>query len=238
MADPESGHKSENWWGRYQKLERTEENKIVTKVFALVSLQLLITAAWSTAVYLSPTLQLVALIAFIPAIILMFSVLIMLYCCDLKEAFPLNFFLLALFTLGVADLVSLAILAYDPTTIISAMGITLAVTVGICSYLLVTKQDFDFLGPGLFAGLLILILLPIVFWFLPPSNLIMAAVSVFGIIIFIGFILYDVSRLVRDKYQEQIGGDYVYILAAIDLYLDIVNLFLYILAFLGRGNRK
>lgn len=88
----------------------------------------------------------------------------------------------------------------------------------------VTKKDFSFLGKFLFIGLVLLILASLanMFFQVPAMALTISAIAV---LIFSGYILYDVSRIVT-------GGETNYIMATLALYLDIYNLFVNLLQLL------
>ncbi|MBV8467191.1 MAG: Bax inhibitor-1 family protein, partial [Burkholderiales bacterium] len=85
----------------------------------------------------------------------------------------------------------------------------------------VTKKDFSFLGQFLFVGLILLIIASIANLFLAiPAMALM--VSVVAILIFSGYILYDVSQIVN-------GGETNYVIATLQLYLDAYNIFVSLL---------
>ena len=94
-----------------------------------------------------------------------------------------------------------------------------------------SKRDFSFMGKFLMIGLLLLILAMVVniFFQIPAMSL---AISGIAVLIFSGFILYDVNRIVR-------GGETNYIMATLALYLNIYNLFVHLLHILMAlmGNR-
>ena len=94
-----------------------------------------------------------------------------------------------------------------------------------------SKRDFSFMGKFLMIGLLLLILEMVVniFFQIPAMSL---AISAIAVLIFSGFILYDVNRIVR-------GGETNYIMATLALYLNIYNLFVHLLHILMAlmGNR-
>ena len=94
-----------------------------------------------------------------------------------------------------------------------------------------SKRDFSFMGKFLMIGLLLLILAMVVniFFQIPAMSL---AISAIAVLIFSGFILYDVNRIVR-------GGETNYIMATLALYLNIYNLFVHLLHILMAlmGNR-
>ncbi|XP_050365608.1 protein LIFEGUARD 4-like [Argentina anserina] len=84
-------------------------------------------------------------------------------------------------------------------------------------------HDFNFLGPFLFASLLTLVVFGVIQIFLPLGKISHMIYGIVGILVFCGYIVYDTDELIkRYQYDE-------YILAAIDLYLDLLNLFLKIL---------
>ena len=80
-----------------------------------------------------------------------------------------------------------------------------------------TKKDFSFMGKFLMVGIILLIVASLanIFLQIPAMTLAMSAV---GVILFSGFILYDVSRIVN-------GGETNYIMATLSLYMSIYNLF-------------
>ena len=94
-----------------------------------------------------------------------------------------------------------------------------------------TKKDFSFIGNFLFVGLILLIvaMLANLFFQIPALSLALSGVAV---LLFSGFILYDVSRVVN-------GGETNYVMATLAIYLDIYNLFVNLLHILMAvfGNR-
>jgi len=80
-----------------------------------------------------------------------------------------------------------------------------------------TKKDFSFMGKFLLVGIILLIVASLanIFLQIPAMAL---ALSGIGVLLFSGFILYDVSRIVT-------GGETNYIMATLSLYMSIYNLF-------------
>ncbi len=102
-----------------------------------------------------------------------------------------------------------------------AAGGTGAIFFGLATVATVTKKDFSFLGKFLFIGLILLILASLanLFFQVPALSLTLSAVAV---LIFSGYILYDVSRIVQ-------GGETNYVMATLALYLNVYNLFVNLL---------
>ncbi len=85
----------------------------------------------------------------------------------------------------------------------------------------VTRKDFGFMGNFLFVGLVLLILASVanLFFAIPGASL---AISGVAVLLFSGFILFDVSRIVN-------GGETNYVMATMGIYLSIYNLFISLL---------
>jgi modulator of FtsH protease len=112
-----------------------------------------------------------------------------------------------------------------------AAGGTASIFLVLSSIAATTKRDLSFMGKFLMIGLILLILAMLVNMFtqIPAMSL---AISGIAVMIFSGFILYDVNRIVR-------GGETNYIMATLALYLNIYNLFVHLLHILMAlmGNR-
>jgi modulator of FtsH protease len=101
---------------------------------------------------------------------------------------------------------------------------------GLTSYALLSKRDFSFLGGFLSMGLWVLIGASLLAMFVGGTAFSLAIASV-GILLFGGFVLYDTSRMLRDPDNRDAVG------AAIGLYLNFLNLFLFLLRILSSGRR-
>jgi len=109
--------------------------------------------------------------------------------------------------------------------IMTAMGGTGVIFLGLSAYALTTKKDFSFLGGMLFAGIIVVLIAALANIFLAMPGL-QLAISGAVILIMSGFILFDTSRIVN-------GGETNYIMATASLYLNIYNIFVSLLQILG-----
>ena len=106
-----------------------------------------------------------------------------------------------------------------------AFGGTAIVFVAMASLATTIKRDLSGMGKFLFVGVIMLILASFANIFLQLPGM-MIAVSLIAIGIFSAFMLYDVNRIVT-------GGETNYITATLNLYLDVYNVFVNLLAILG-----
>lgn len=115
-------------------------------------------------------------------------------------------------------------------TVMTALGGTGAIFLGLSAYALTTRKDFSFLGGFLLVGILVAFLgsLAAAVFTLPMVGLAMSAMF---ILLMSGLILFQTSQLVH-------GGEDNYILATVSLYVSIYNLFLSLLQILGLFNNN
>lgn len=127
--------------------------------------------------------------------------------------------------------------AYDILTVLYCFGITLTIFVVCSIYGFKTSEDLGSYKRFLRVGLISLILLSVLNIWLQVSSLYWA-ISVFGVVLFTGLIAYDVNRIRNiSSHMAEENGDTVEkyaIMGALSLYLDFINLFLYVLRFAGR----
>ena len=127
---------------------------------------------------------------------------------------------------------------YDPYAIISAFTGTVVLFTVLAIYGYVTKEDLSKYRSILIVGLIALIIMGGINIFLQSDGLMWIS-SMLGVAVFIVFIAYDVNRIKNNvisyALHEDAGIlDKIEIHGALSLYLDFVNLFLYILRILGR----
>jgi hypothetical protein len=139
---------------------------------------------------------------------------------------------------------SVIFFAYELGTIYQAFAAS-ALTFGAMSFVgYTTKKDLSSLGGYLIMGLIGLIIASVIniFW----SNSVMDTIITYiGVFIFIGLTAYDTQKIKEMSYAVEQGESMGYtdaaaprriaILGALTLYLDFINLFLYILRLFGRS---
>ncbi|KAI0254157.1 UPF0005-domain-containing protein [Lactifluus subvellereus] len=144
-----------------------------------------------------------------------------------RHSHPLNIGLLTLFTVMEAFTLGVVTASYDHVVVLQALLITTGVFLGLTLFTLQSKYDFSGMGPWLFAGIIALLMTGLVGVFLPFNSTFDLIYAIGGTLLFSGYIVYDTflinSRLSPDEY----------ILGAISLYLDFINLFLSILRLLS-----
>ena len=133
---------------------------------------------------------------------------------------------------------------YDPTApgnisasgmsgVVSAFLGAAAIFGGAAVYGYATKRDLTSLGGILFMGLIGLVVVMVVqLFFFPGNGLMNLAIGVVGVVIFTGLTAWDVQKL-KNGQMGNINKDSATVMGALMLYLDFINLFLFMLRIFG-----
>ncbi|XP_021716894.1 BI1-like protein [Chenopodium quinoa] len=205
----------------------------IRKVYVIITMQMILTAAVAAVVVFVPPISryLVSTRAGlgIYIVILISPLIIMCPLYAYMKRHPINFILLGLFTVAIAFGVGMSCAFVKGKIVLEALILTCVVVVSLTLYTFWAAKrgkDFSFLGPFLFAGMMVLMVFMLIQIFIPLGKLSLMIYGCIAAILFSAYIVYDTDNLIkRYSYDE-------YIPAAVTLYLDIVNLFLALLALL------
>ena len=203
----------------------------IRKVYGILSCQLLITFFFCSLTIFEPVREFYLGSPALTWIIFILSIclIIPLICCyDVARKTPTNYILLFLWTACESYLVALCCCFYSFKIVIAAAAMTSAVVIALTVYACSTKTDFTATGGFLFVGLTLLMLLGIFSIFLPFLH---TLYLVLGVGLFSMYLIYD-TQMVLGKFGVSYEMD-DYIIAALSIYIDIIQLFLYILELLG-----
>jgi modulator of FtsH protease len=200
---------------------------LLGKVFGLLAFSLAFACAGGAVGYRMPPGLILPL--FIVELGLIFAVQ------ALREREGVNIALLYAFSfvsgLTVGPVIHAYVGAGAGTVVIQAAAITGTMTVGLSAYALTTKRNLMALQPFLFVALLGLIVASLVNLFI-GGTVLYTLVSWAGAVLFSVLLVFDVNRT---RYAADTMGNAVVI--TLGIYLDIVNLFLFILRILQGGRR-
>ena len=167
---------------------------------------------------------------------------------ELAMVFSISFFInkissslakILFFTYSLVNGVTLTVigLIYAPQVIFYAFMITLTIFVVTAIYGYTTQEDLSSYRRFFMIALISLIALSIFNAFMRVGML-EWVITIGGVVIFTGLIAYDVKRIKAISYQLADGDNEAMekmgIIGALNLYLDFINLFIYILRIFGR----
>lgn len=205
----------------------------IRKVYSILLVQLVTTTAISAALHLSSSatkiMHSTPSLMFIP---LIGSFLTLFGVSYRRHVYPSNLILLGAFTICESFLIGMVTSYTESRLLLQALALTSGVFVGLTLFTYQSKYDFSSMGPMLSAGLWGLIGVGLIQFFLPFNQVSDLIVASFGVLIFSGYVVYDSYNIMKRLSPDE------YIFGALSLYLDFINLFLYILRVLNNTQRN
>ncbi len=131
---------------------------------------------------------------------------------------------------------SLILLVYTTESVVTTLFVTAAMFCSMALYGYTTKRDLSSWGSILMMALVGLIIASVVNIFL-GSSMMGFVISIIGVVLFVGLTAYDVNRIkamFAEVYEDGEDVKKASLLGALSLYLDFINLFLYLLRLFGR----
>ncbi|HIT01388.1 MAG TPA: Bax inhibitor-1/YccA family protein [Candidatus Enterenecus merdae] len=214
-------------------------NRYMSKTFGWMFLGLLLTfaVAWAMAAsnaviylfYAVPQITIILLIAEV-AVVLIFSARIH------KNSVGTSRVLFLFYSLLNGVVFSVYFVVFDVASLIAIFGLTALFFGGFALYGRFTRTDLSRLRPLLIGGLIFLVVASLLSLLIDMSAM-ERLICMAGIVIFLCFTAYDTQKIKANyQYFQQDAAmlQRASIYSALELYLDFINLFLYLLRFLGR----
>ncbi|CDW79893.1 UNKNOWN [Stylonychia lemnae] len=225
----------QNLYKRHASLEELEDRLgFIRKVYGILCAQLLVTVGMCCIpVYNEPTrlwLDQNKGILAIP-LVLMITALCFIVCWKkAARTVPWNYLLLLIFTLSMGYIVMFITSQYEPKSVLAAAAITFAVVFGLTLYVYNAKEEIDYSSAGctIISCALSMACFMMIFSDINRNS---TAYCMFGAIMFGFYIVYDTHLIVGGGHYELDSDDYI--IAAMIIYMDIINLFLHILRLIG-----
>ena len=221
--------------GYYTKLESFEshvQNAFIAKVYSIVFCQLLCSAVFSIVTYCVKPVQNYVLEH--PEMMAMsvgglLSCMIFMFCGRLNGfAGPI---LLSVFTLCQSYILGIMCTAYNPVALLSALCLTSITTGTLTVYVYVNKhKDFSWTIPMLLSGSACFIMLIVFTWIFGITMFTNVVLGTFGSLLFSIYLVWDTHYILTRYTPED------FILASLNLYLDIINLFMSFLRLMSSRN--
>lgn len=226
----------------YTSVQGETLGQYTAKTFLWMVLGLLVTfgvavGCWLTdatlyALYYIPYVHLIVLIA---TLVISFTMVRRLE----KMAVGTAIGLFVLFSALFGFTLSIYLLAFHVTSVVLCFLLTAVYFGALAAYGFLTKRDLSGLRTILFSGLIFLIIFGLLSMFIPGLQMFDRVVCLIGIALFLGYTAYDTQKIRAYYNYYSVSPDMLAkasIFSALQLYLDFINLFLYLLRFLG--NRR
>ncbi|XP_014890935.1 glutamate receptor, ionotropic, N-methyl D-aspartate-associated protein 1a (glutamate binding) isoform X1 [Poecilia latipinna] len=208
----------------------------IRKVFSVLTVQLLVTCSFVSIFTFVDDAKLFVQRnrwTYYVSYAVFFVSLITISCCgDFRRKHPWNLVALSILTLSMSYMVGMIASFYNTETVIIAVGITTVVCFTVVLFSLQSKYDFTSCRGVLFVCLIVLLVFSILCIFIRNKILDLVYASL-GALLFTCFLAVDTQLLLGNKQLALSPEEYIF--ASLNLYTDIINIFLYILAIVGRS---
>jgi len=237
--DPDMNKPGERFEG-FEFSDKKIRMAFIRKVYSILMVQLLITFGFVALFVYHEPLKLWTRAnpgAFYGALAVTFVTMIAMACCEgVRKKFPGNFICLAVFTLAEGFVLGTAASTFKADAVLLAVGITAVICLSLTAFSFQTKWDFTGMGAGLFVVTIVFMIFGFLAIFLrgvfPILNLVYACI---GALLFSVYLVYDTQLMIGGKHKCSISPE-EYIFAALNIYMDIVNIFIYILSIIGASS--
>ena len=220
-----------------QRIEHSIRQAFITKVYLILLFQLTITSCFIILSLYSPLyIQIVQNSVFLYYLFSFIAItLVIIPICypNLYRSVPINYILLIAFTICFSYDISYETSFYSPNSVLFAVCLTFVCVITLTLYAKYTTKDFTIYGGVLYVFLTCLIFgsFFLMFFDVKMFNFVITMCS---LVCFSGYIIYDTQLILGNRSREFSIDDYI--LAAMNLYLDIINLFLDILRISSNRN--
>ena len=217
-------------------LSQKSRGGFVKKVYGILGTQILATALWLVAVSRSPSVNRFVRnhegLSIFSGIVALAGILGLGMSDRLARSVPLNYAILGITTLAQAFATSLTV-SYVPANIVAQAGLATAGAVGGITYLGLTRrtQNWNTAKTIMQLGFGVIVVQLLSFIFLRPSSQSMLISSLFGIISGLT-LLYQTEQVLGNKDRKYSKDDYIR--ASMNIYLEILQLFIELLRFLNK----
>lgn len=159
---------------------------------------------------------------------------------SLRLNVPYNFILLFLFTIFESIMVGMVTALYDVNAVLIALGLTAGVTLLLTIFAVQTKIDFTACRGVLLCLMFFLMVFCFIMIFMGSggenNRVLQLVYGSFGAFVFSLYLIYDTQMMLGGEHKYSISPE-EYVFAALALYLDVINIFLYILRIVSAAKK-
>ncbi|XP_059194701.1 protein lifeguard 1 [Centropristis striata] len=159
--------------------------------------------------------------------------IVALSCCDnLRRRVPLNFIALGLFTIAEGLMLGSVAVYFEAEAVLWAVGATALVSLALTLFAMQSKWDFTGLNGSLWVFAWTLLSFALLCAIL-RSQYLYIVYACLGTLLFSLYLVFDTQLILGGKHRKYEVSPEEYVFAALNLYLDIVSLFLLLLQLIG-----
>eukprot|EP00928_Gymnodinium_smaydae_P002207 TRINITY_DN10780_c0_g2_i1.p1 TRINITY_DN10780_c0_g2~~TRINITY_DN10780_c0_g2_i1.p1 ORF type:complete len:243 (+),score=29.51 TRINITY_DN10780_c0_g2_i1:111-839(+) len=212
----------------------------IRKVYGILTAQLFLTVAIAAPISrLGPVWAKANQWMLIMSTCVMFATMCSMCCCQKQlRQFPINYIFLLVLTIAMSVITGFTSALYTWQSVVLAAGVTVAIFSAMTLYAWTTKSDFTGMGPYLMGAFFAMMAFGFALSIMSMCGVhiqwLTMIYDVFGVLLFTFYIVYD-TQLILGEYggHQQAFSIDDYAFASLQLYMDIINLFMHLLRMFG-----
>lgn len=211
----------------------------IAKVYSVLIVQLIII---SLMVFLSlyslfyQTLTTSALLTYISSLMTILFLFIPLSYKEYLQKIPYNFLILISFTMTLGYVISSFTSTCEPNTIFFSLLLAFITVITLMIYAWYTESDISLYGGILSVLLISLVCVTVVRYFYPDVTFMEYCINIGALLVFSGYVIYDTQNILERKENEFTNEDYI--LVAMFLFSDIIEVIMALLAYLSIRKKR
>ncbi|KAK7590959.1 hypothetical protein V9T40_002572 [Parthenolecanium corni] len=217
--------------------DKTIRNGFIRKVYLILMCQLSISTAFIAAFVCNDGLKTYAqnnvslvMIAFFVTIVCLLAM----SCFEsARRQAPLNYIFLFIFTIAESFFLAVVSSYYKANEVLLAVGICAVICFALTVFSFQTKIDFTRMGGILLIAMVILLIFGITLMFWPQADGARLVYACLGALLFSVYLVYDTQLMIGGEHHKYSISPEDYVFAALNLYIDVIQLFLMILSIIG-----
>jgi hypothetical protein len=224
--------------------EAAVRHGFVQKVYGILFVQLLVTTLIGGLVMnlLDGASKGVVSLCFAVSLVVMIGTMCVCICRPgLMRVYPTNYALLSVFTIAESILIGYISAQYTKESVLIVAAVTAVVVLGLSVFACQTEYDFSGWGPYLLCALFVMFGLSLCFLIAamlgfsnsPAFQALRLVFAGLGALLFSFYIIYDTQLITGGKHGSTMFSVDDYCMAALVLYMDIIQLFMYMLELFG-----
>ena len=220
-------------------IEETIRIGFIRKVYGIITLQLIITFFCCLLTFFNSVSEFMKKNTYLIflCLVIQIALIIIMGCSgiysskNLFKIFPYNYIFLFLFTLSMGYIVATTCAVVDKMIVLSAIAMTFGITFALTLYAIKTETKFNLIHAFLFT--FITMISELIFFFLFFNYQFYITLELFlGLFVYCIYLIFD-TQMIFDKFGNGYEID-DYIIAALNIYLDIIQIFIRILLILSK----
>jgi FtsH-binding integral membrane protein len=221
-----------------EEIEREIAQKIregfIIKVFGIMTYQVILTSLVICLGFLSSTFKEYlrdSSIIYIICVIIFFSFLLApIFYPKIYQTVPINYISLTIFTLSFSWVIASTVCMYSSSHVMTVLFLTFVMIVTLTIYAFKADKDLTTAGGVLIVCLVLLIFSTILAIF-SSISILYVLLDFISIILLSTYLIYDIQLIIGEKRMKFSEDDYI--LAAVQIYLDVINLFVKVFQLFG-----